>query len=83
MPTMPELPERPTWPERASSGVRRASHAIGVEGAISLRVLLALAAAVIAMSEAPRPHRQVGLAALLMIALDFARTRRVSAVVRQ
>ena len=77
MPTLPEREERPSLPERTAGALRRAGAAIGADARVPLRLMIFLLVSVLAMSTAPTPWVQVGVVALLGIALDIARMRRV------
>ena len=71
MPTLPPEPDDPnTFIERSRAVVQ------AVTGGVSARLMVLMAVAVVGASLAPVPWSQLGLVALLGVALDVARSRR-------
>lgn len=75
MPTLPDVEEPPSPGERIGTALRRAGAAVGADARVSFRVLVALAALGIAASTGPFPAPQVAAVALVILSIDWARTR--------
>lgn len=78
MPSLPPVEERPSLLDRSAVAGRRVAYAVGADARVSLRVLVFLVVAALAVSFAPVPWAQLGLIALVGLALDWARTKRGS-----
>lgn len=76
MPSLPMPEDKPGMIDRAALGARRAASAVGADARVSIRALICLLVAGVSISLAPAPWAAIGMAALLILALDWARTKR-------
>lgn len=76
MPTLPVPEEAPSGPvERLSSAAHRAANAVGADARVHLRALLAMVVIATGVNTADPPWAQVSTVALVILALDWARTK--------
>jgi hypothetical protein len=76
MPTLPAAPEAPAGPvERVGAAIRGVGAAIGADSRVNFRVMLLFATSVVCLTFAPTPWAQVGVVAVLGLALDWIRSR--------
>jgi len=74
MPTLESTEPEPTdhW-DRVARIAQSATHALGADHRVRLRVILCMALAVVCIAMAPLPWAAIGTVAMLVLALDWTR----------